>query len=371
MCWLFFLLGSITVVIAQFVVKGKIDVKEHYMDSGKQELDLKKMKTVLWWLNIITFVSALHDFYLISKIFGGFSTAILLGNVLYRYRINEGLPGSIPYISSLVFTAAVLAGNYTARRGRLTFVAVLPIIIIIMIDFANMGRADILVVALLFSGAYLLTPKVENTNQKKFVFKMRQFAAALCIVVIIVSGAEIIRSTRQMKEQFTGATKGLQKLSAGSIITPSIYLYFTSSYGVLNQYFKNESEHTPFGGHTFLPVYRILEKIGVEIHAEVYQTWYRTPVRINTGTYLRELHGDFGVAGLILGPYLIGLFASIFWFRFREHGMITDLCIVSFFYGIIGMSFFVMATRIGPFFFFLFVSILVGSILDKKKYLPT
>jgi hypothetical protein len=230
-----------------------------------------------------------------------------------------------------------------------------------------MGRADILVVAILFSSAYFLTLKQKDVSQKKLTLKIRRFGMLLVIIVIVVSGAEFIRSTRQAKEKFTGSTKALQKLSSASFITPSIYLYFSSSNGILNQYLKHDGENTPFGGHTFLPVYRILEKLGVEIHAEVYQAWYKTPVQINTGTYLRELDGDFGMVGLIFGPYLIGLFSSVFWFRLRDYRRLTDLSIAAFLYGIIGMSFFVMATRISPFFFYLFISIIISYILDKKS----
>jgi oligosaccharide repeat unit polymerase len=332
------------------------------------ETNLKRLKTTLWSLNIITLIIALYDLYIVSKIFGGLTEAFVFGNLLYRYRVlGEGLPGSIPYSSSLVFTAALLAGNYTARVQKLTLVGILPFIIIIMIDFAIIGRADILIVGILFTSAYFLTQTYKTRGQKKIRLSPRKLGILVIAAAILVGGAESIRSIRQVKEEIKGSTSMLKTLSTARVITPSIYLYLSSDYGVLNKYILKGGENTPIGGHTFLPLYRIFERLGFDVHAQAFQKWYKTPVSVNTGTYLRELHGDFGITGLLFGPYLIGVFSSIFWFRIREHGRYTDLAIAVFFYTIIGMSFFVMATRISPFFFYFFVSIIIGYFLDKKS----
>jgi oligosaccharide repeat unit polymerase len=271
-------------------------------------------------------------------------------------------------MSSLVFTAALLAGSYTKRLGRLTLPAMLPPVIIFMIDFANMGRVDILIVTILFASAFFLTDKRTSERAQASGQRFKKFAMVVLLLGIVVGGADFIRSTRGAKEGLRGSSGALKKLSSASVITPSVYLYLSSDYAVLNQYFHYDWEHTPFGGNTFLPVYRILEKLGLEVHASTFQRYYRTPVWTNTGTYLRELHGDFGIVGLLAGPYLLGLFASIFWFRVKTYGRYTDLAIAGFLFGIIGMSFFVMPTRISPFFFFFGVSILMGLVLDRGTH---
>jgi oligosaccharide repeat unit polymerase len=328
---------------------------------------MKRVKTALWTLNVLSFAAAVHDLYLVSNLFGGLAKAFVLGNLLYSYRVSEGLPGSIPYVSSLVFTAALLAGNYTKRLGRLTLAAMLPAVIIFMIDFANMGRVDILIVAILFASAYFLTEKRPTEKLQKSGHRFKKIAMVVILIAIVVGGADFIRSTRGAKEGLRGSSGALKKLNTASVITPSVYLYLSSDYAVLNQYFHYDWENTPFGGNSFLPLYRILEKLGLDVHASTFQKYYRTPVWTNTGTYLRELHGDFGIAGIIVGPYLLGLLASMYWFRVKLHGRYVDLAIAGFLFGIIGMSFFVMPTRISPFFFFFGVSIIVGYSLDRKS----
>jgi len=364
--WLIFLTGSMTVVVSRSMTKKNIAFVEEKINPADKEKNIKKLNRVLWLLNSIALAAGLYNLYIVSNIFGSLSNAFVFGNLLYSYRVSEGLPGSIPYISSLVFTAALLAGSYTVQRQRITFVSILPFIIIIIIDFAYMGRADIVVVTLLFASGYFLTRKEKSTESKKPY--LRNLGMFIIIIVIVLAGAEFIRSTRQAKETFTGSTTTLKKLSESRVFTPSIYLYLTANYGVLNRYLLRGGENSPMGGHTFLTLYRILEKLGVEVHAETYQSWYKTPLRLNTGTYLRELHGDFGIAGLLLGPYLIGILSSVFWYKLKERGGYINLAIAGFLYTIIGMSSFVMITRLSPFFFYFFVSVIVCWFLDKKSF---
>jgi oligosaccharide repeat unit polymerase len=366
-CWLLFVLGAVTVAFA----RRAAGIEPKSIDDARwnvpSELELKRVKTALWTLNVLSFAAAVHDLYLVSNLFGGIAKAFVLGNLLYSYRVSEGLPGSIPYVSSLVFTAALLAGNYTKRLGRLTVAAMLPAVIIFMIDFANMGRVDILIVTILFASAYFLTEKGRGEQVQRPGNRFKKIAMVVILIGIVVGGADFIRSTRGAKEGLRGSSGALKKLNTASVITPSVYLYLSSDYAVLNQYFHYDWENTPFGGHSFLPAYRVLEKLGLDVHAPTFQRFYRTPVWTNTGTYLRELHGDFGIAGIIAGPYLLGLLASMYWFRVKLRGRYVDLAIAGFLFGIIGMSFFVMPTRISPFFFFFGVSIIVGYSLDRKS----
>lgn len=365
--WLFFVLGSLTISFARSSNTNKNPTQINDFFWGEEE-KLTRLNRILWVLNILSLVAAIYNLYIVSIKFGGIWNTFTLGNFLYSYRVSRGLPGGIPYVSSLVFTSALLAGNYTARIGKMTLVSVLPLLIIVIIDFTNMGRASILVASILFASAYFLTYKEIRKKNRDKRSKLRQFGFAFIVIVIVISGADFIRTTRQAKETFVGSTKTLEKLSEAKVITPSIYLYLTAHFGVLNKYMKAEGENTPIGGHTFLTLYRILESLGLDVHSNTYQIWYRTPVRVNVGTYLRELHGDFGIPGLLLGPYLLGLLTSFFWYRFNEERRYLDLALLGFFYTIIGMSIFVLITRLSPFFFYSIVSILVCLYLDKKEY---
>lgn len=365
--WIFFLLGSMTVVVARAALKSKDQVLDDEIEPKMKENELKQLRTILLWLNVITFFAGIYDLYLVSKIFGSLSNAFLLGNLLYSYQVSEGLPGSIPLLSSLSFTAAMLAGSYTARKGKITFISIFPLIMLTLIGLVKMGRVDILMGTILFISGYFLTSKGKEQHLKKSTLAIRKFAIVFVVIIIAAAGAEFIRSTRKAQEGFAGATKSLNALSSTNLITPSVYLYLSSHHGIFNQYLKHGGENTPFGANTFLPIYRWLGKLGIEIHAKPFQTRYKTPVRTNTGTYLRELHADFGMIGLLLVPYILGLLASMYWYRIENYGRYVDLSIGAFLYVIIGMSFFVMATRQGQLIIYLITAIIIGHFIDKTS----
>jgi oligosaccharide repeat unit polymerase len=365
-CSLLFFFGAYTVAAMRIAGKRDHPEKVQRDDHLTSEKGIKRLKNVLWILNIITFTTAAHDLYIVSVLFGGFAKAMVLGNLLYSYRVSEGLPGSIPFIGNLVFNASVLAGCYTALRGRITLVSIVPLVTVTMIAFAKMGRVDILYAMLLFVSGYFLTPKPEKKSLKTVKFSVRKYLMLAVILVIVVGGAELIRSTRKVQEGFVGTTKTLQKMGTLGFITPSIYLYASAHYGILNKYLMDQSENAPFGGNTFLPFYRWLGGLGFEIHANPYQKFYRVPVYTNTGTYLREIDSDFGIAGLVVVPYILGCISSILWYRVKRRRDYMDIMVAAFFWTIIGLSFFVMATRQGQLIVYLAMSILISMILDRK-----
>jgi oligosaccharide repeat unit polymerase len=361
--WILFLLGSITIGVARNSLKSDSLILNDKVEPIVKENELLQLRTILIWLNIITLFAGIYDLYLVSKIFGSLTNAFLFGNLLYSYQVSEGLPGSIPFFSSLSFTAAMLAGSYTAQKGKITFISIFPLMIITLIGLVKMGRVDILMGTILFISGYFLTSKRKEQHLKKSTLVMRKFTIIFIVIIIAVAGAEFIRNTRKVHEGFKGTTK---TLSSSNIISPSVYLYLSSHHGTFNQYLKHGGENTPFGANTFLPIYRWLGKLGLEIHIKSFQYFYKTPVRTNTGTYLRELHADFGMIGLLLGPYILGLLASMYWYRIKKYGRFVDISIAAFLYVIIGMSFFVMATRQGQLIVYLVTAIIIGHFIDKR-----
>lgn len=361
--WTLFVLGAFLAVIIHR--RTFPDHDEPKVSLNNETEQNRALRNTLWALNAVSFVTALYNLYLMVKVAGGLINAFIVGNLLYSYRVAEGIPGSIPYVASLVFVAATIAGAYTARIQRISIPALVPVLNIIIIDFAQMGRADILIVAILFVTGYFATARSVARRGSEGTF-LRKAVMAIVLITIVVGGAELIRSTRGVKEGIRGSTGALKKFSSNAVITPTIYLYFSSSVGVLNQYLLQEKERTPVGGHMFLPVFRILDKFGAESGVKVYQEWYKVPTQVNTGTYLRELHGDFGIIGLVIGPALLGAMASASWLRYRRRGRVMDLMWCTFTFGLIGMSFIVIATRLGGYFFFPIVGIVIGGVLDRR-----
>lgn len=322
----------------------------------------------LWIANIISFCAAMQHWYIVIKTFGSVTNALVMGNLLYSYRVSEGLPGSIPYLHSLAMTGAVLGGMYTAVKGTLKFVAIVPMIVMVLIETANMGRANMVIAAALFLGGYaMLRVRMPRRVTVVRFGKLKRVLAISVAVLVLGVGAESVRIARGSHEALPFATQTLNKFQGASFLTPSIYLYLTVHFGVLNQYLRQDVEHTPWGSNTFAPLYRILAKVGFNTPATWYQRFYKTPVGANTGSYLRELHADFGVLGILTVPYLIGLFSSIAWYRFLTHGRYLALIVAAYLGALVAMSIFVIGTRSGELLLSFLPSALVGVRLDRLQ----
>jgi len=180
--------------------------------------------------------------------------------------------------------------------------------------------------------------------------------------IILIVGVEIIRSSRAAVENLPAATPALQKLRSSAFITPSIYLYLTVDHGVFSQYLKHDDEHTPWGSNTLAPLYRFISKFGFETDVPVYQRFYGTPVRANTGSYLRELHADFGLPGIFLPPYILGLAVTVAWFRFQQTKRYVDLNLLAYLLLAVMLSLFYPATRAGDW----FIGLMAGWVIARS-----
>ncbi|MBI1804262.1 MAG: oligosaccharide repeat unit polymerase [Ignavibacteria bacterium] len=366
--WIAFVLGSATIPAGRFALGFKD--QKHFRtlspeNPHNKERELHILNMTLWVVNVVIVLDVLHQLYLVTKLVGGLLNVLILGNALYSFRVSEAIPGSIPYLGSLSLTATLLAGAYTGLIERIRIVAVIPLIVVILSAIANMGRASLLIAALLFMTGYVLNrQRLTSHHALSKSIRWKRVMSLVCAVLLLVVGAEIIRSNRGTTEGFSGATTSLRKLSGGSFVTPSVYLYATVHPGVLNQYLKVQDERLFFGGNTFAPFWRLLSKFGFDTYVPEYLPFYKTPVGSNTGTYLRELHADFGVTGVLLYPFILGLVSSAIWFRLRRSSPYLHLGILAHMYVLVGMSIIVQATRLGYWLTSLLGAFVMGMLID-------
>jgi len=142
-----------------------------------------------------------------------------------------------------------------------------------------------------------------------------------------------------------GASKELRGAKENLIISPSVYLYASSNIGVLTKYLESQGENTRFGEHSLHSVYLLLAKFKLVEKPLPFQKGYYIPLWTNNGTYLRELHADFGVVGVFLGPFLLGLLLTWLWFKFYEGKSLIVFALLVHFFLIVGFSFLLMVTR--------------------------
>jgi oligosaccharide repeat unit polymerase len=220
-----------------------------------------------------------------------------------------------------------------------------------------MSRGDLIFGGILFACGYIISEKKKTTLLEKVgTYRLRRVITAILALILFVVGLEFVRSNRGIVEGYgTTATK-LTKLKDVSFITPSVLFYVSGHYGVLNQYFKTQNEKVVVGAYSLAPFWRLISKLGFPVNIKPFQPFYNTPFQGNNGTYLRELHADYGLAGIVAGPYFLGAIASWFWFRARQSQKILDLMILGHILFVVAMSIFLFATQWGSW----LVSLLFG-----------
>jgi len=366
--WLAFVFGSLMVVLARFALGSPLAAPLTGLSMETTGLEQRSMRTILWVLNVVSLFAALQHWYIVVKKFGSVENVVVFGNLVYSLRVAGEFPGMLPYFDSLALSASFLAGVYTASRKKIELVAMLPLAIIVILEIANMARSKIVMAAVLFIAGLFLNPRRSAPRVSRSPsWGFRGATGIIVSIALLIAGLEFIRGTRGSIESIPAATRSLEKLRGSSFITPSIYMYVTIPHGVLNQYLKQDIEHTSIGSNMLAPVYRLLSKLGFDTPVRTYQKFYNTPAAANTGSYLRELHADFGLAGVLVLPFAFGAAVTAIWYRTRMKGSYTRVVILGHMYLIVAMSLFVIATRGGDLLVSFVGSIIAARVLDNKQ----
>jgi oligosaccharide repeat unit polymerase len=345
--WSAFVLGSATIVAARFSL-GRIDPAGASMPHAGTDDAVRILGVLLWIFNVVIVIEAIHHAFVISRLIGGITNFSRVANILYTLRVKQEIPGMIPYLSSAGLTACLLAGVYASRTGRLQMIWLVPPLVTTVDSVLNMSRGTMIIGGVLFASGYV-------TNRRKDVLvtlapgatKVRRFIAIALALALFVAGIDFVRSTRGIVESYGTATSAIGKLQGDALVTGSVVFYATGSYGVLNQYLKKDDEQGIVGGYSFAPFWRLVAKLGFPTYVEQAQPFYMTPRPSNNGTYLRELHADYGLMGVVAGPFLLGALASAYWFRAVKSQRVMDIMILGHIYVVVAMSIFLIATQWG------------------------
>lgn len=362
--WLAFSIGAATLVFARIAIG--VNDQPHQATTPSSNSERRAFTIALMLLSAIALISTLRRWAILIDMFGDIPSVLLNGYRIYRLRIDGKLPGVIPYLNSFALAAVCLGGIYSARVGKIKFITLLPLFIIVLDDIAQAGRAKMLMSAILLSSAYFLAKLAPARGETFSMSKMmkKTLAAALLVGVLLVT-ADFVRSYRGSEERFYGTSKELRQFEGTAILTPSIYLYLSSHPGVFNAYWQADSEHPFPGSNTFAPIFRILARLNLAESVPHFSKFYNMPIYSNTGTYLRELHADFGIAGILIAPYLIGFLCSLVWFRVKQSAKLTATALLAHLYLIVAFSYLYQITRVGEWTVSLLVSLAGGYFIER------
>ena len=340
--------------------KKKIFIKI-FADGGKA------IKYSILFFSFIGLFVALHRWIVLIGKFGSIQDVVINAAVIYRLNVQGEIKEFIPILPLFIYVGVFLSALYTAYRGKWSFLSFLPILTIILKELTYFGRGEILFSSMEFIFTFILFRyHLNRDSENRFkISKTNAVVATIILLAILISASSFIRISRSAKENYVGTDKNLKQLKDNFLFSPSVYLYLSSDVGVFSKYLELEKEDASFGQNTFFPVYEFLSRTGTVEKPNFFQKGYFIPMWTNTGTFIREIHSDFGITGVLLIPYLLGLTITWLWFRFYSTSSIYTLVLLVYLFLIIGFSFIMMITRLNIWLFSLLVLLIYLPVLQR------
>ena len=321
--FLSFLLGTITIISARNIYRenptviDKLDISLKIFSDGGRTL-----KYTIILFSLISIYSTIEFWMFLMKQFGSIPGVLINAQVIYRLNVSGELIGFTPYISLFGFVALFFAAIYSAYKRKFTLLSFIPLVSIIIREIGQAGRAAMSVALVEFILTFFLFRYLLNKDySERFKFsKMNAILSSTLLIALFIFAVSIVRISRttESSEKFTGASSELTQTKGNILISPTVYLYASSNVAVLSKYFSSEGENTGFGQNTFQTIHYYLARLEIIDRLNERPKGYHIPMWTNSATYLRDLHADFGISGVLLGPFLLGLLVTWLWFKFYE-----------------------------------------------------
>jgi|SRR4029077_1520605 len=144
------------------------------------------------------------------------------------------------------------------------------------------------------------------------------------------------------------------------------YVYLTANFPALQEYISSSPERTN-GALTFYPVVRVAQLVDPTVKLpQVVGDFYAVPFEFNTFSWLYHFYTDFGIAGVVMGPWLVGLLSGLAYSRMRYSMSFYALYISGLLSFGFAFSCFTNQFAQGPMWFFLAAGALIAKYVQCR-----
>ncbi len=326
-------------------------------------VDLDWVKKAVFALSAVGSLGLLSQIRAVTHEFGNpFVALIANAGDIYGIRTSESF--GLSYVGAFLFIACGLAGVYAARIGKVTSVTLVPISLTALQLVTVMGRGGLAIALTLFLVSYLHTPKAAQVRYRKGRI------IGIGLLVTLFAGVFVfVSSVRNLEVDFPGTTPAMEKISEYIPFFASVYSNFSTNPVAFSQYLaSSEDQKTGFWGmYTFAPVFRLLSKFGFMTAVPAHEENYYTPVPVNTGTYLKNLHSDFGLSGIIFFPYLLGATTTLLVLRASEMPRLLEIVVLGNLYVLVLLSFVFDFMLLGDWYISTVGGVLVSLAIEARR----
>lgn len=365
--YVFFLFGIIV-----FFQGNKLKSKSYYSDVNYSlnfifADDGKRLNLLVWSFALLGLFAALHHWKLLFDEYGSITEIFIRSVRIYRERL-EGKSQGIPYIWLSSYIAVFLGGLISAHKGRLNLATFIAFLGLILKEMARFTRSGILLGLLEFVIVFIIYRYMISDSESIQKFSRKHiFATIVIIFVLLVGSASFIKVSRNTIDSFQGTSSSLSQFEGGAFVSPSIYLYISSHIGVLSRYLDFEEENKYFAQNILHPFYNFFALAGITEKLGDQAPGYYIPYWTNSGSYLRDLHRDLGIVGVIAFPFLLGFFCTYLWNKVMYQKNIYALTILTYLMIIVSMSFFSLTMKSPTWTLNLFIILGIMRFLENQQ----
>jgi oligosaccharide repeat unit polymerase len=288
--------------IASFVLAPS-EIRESMSTKGGLVEPLKPLS----WLNVANVALCTYYLFGVKGPRRGWVWAVLILSLL-----------ALPMLQDRIhfFFAAVWAGSVLLYSVKVTFRKLLAI--------ATVGTALLLVQ--FFAIAYWLGKVAENNP--------------ILMDVANVEGTQVL------------------------LLAP--YMYLTVSLPALQVHLDSDPRPT-HGAMTFYPLFQVANKVDPTLEPPpVVGDFVAVPSPANTFTWLQQFYDDFGIAGVWIGPWLIGILTSFFYFHMLGDRDVFSTLMSGVFAFCLALSIYGNHFSQGPAWYFLAVCFLIDRFVRTQ-----
>jgi oligosaccharide repeat unit polymerase len=289
-------------------------------------------------LGLVTYIEAPHEI----------RQAMAVGGVL-----EEGLkPLNWLNVMSVVLCAYYLRFKQNGRRKLVWTILITSILATLFME----DRTRFFF-ALLWT-TYVLTQMWELNARKLFAAGL-VLAAVLAVQFFVVAAwlgkiadnNPVLLEAANVSEPYFAA------------LTP--YVYLTGSYPALQAYLDTRPESTA-GSMTFYPAFKVLRLVNPSLKApQIIAEPVAIPSEFNAFTWLHQFYTDFGVSGVIFGPFTVAFLSGLIFFRMLGTKNFYSLYANGLFSFALTMSFMVNHITQGPLWYLLAVGFPIAQYIAR------
>lgn len=278
-------------------------------------IDMNKRR-LQWMIIGLTAVSVAANLIMLMRLIEaeGSIARIIATAALVRTKMVKGeldVVSVYGYFASVSLAAIILSGVYATRYGIFKLYSLVSFIPILIFSFIYMGRSELIWAVLLYFNVYLLAYYI--TGRKLFTKKrMIVYGLLMVAMIYLINIVSFFRGGGQILLHYKEYLRYEEPDNSLMRILYSNYIYVVSPLPALDVFLEQSDSPLIMGGKSFRPLIFFAEAK----HKNPYYPFVRIPIPVNVYTYLGDAYMDFGMAGLILIPFVLGVGSAVWYRRF-------------------------------------------------------